>query len=134
MHVPVSLAMPVQVFVDRRPVRIFVCSHPHLEASKEHSSVRDLALPGLSATHRMASGDILPPLPHTHRILLQAGASPWCQDHNFHRTCLHYAAATGHSAVIAPVVERSRSSQHPTATSLFGRLSVKGPEDGPANR
>ena len=65
MHVPVPLAMPVQVYVDRRPVQVFVCFHPHLEASKGLNIDRyEILLSPLSATHRMASGDnILPPSP-----------------------------------------------------------------------
>ncbi|GAX78914.1 hypothetical protein CEUSTIGMA_g6353.t1 [Chlamydomonas eustigma] len=40
-------------------------------------------------------------------ILLDAGASPWKQDNNFHRTCLHYAAAKNQHRVIRPIVEKS---------------------------
>ena len=51
------------------------------------------------------------------RVLLEAGASPWGQDHHFHRTCLHYAAVEGHAGVVAPVVERSQAMPHPHAPS-----------------
>ncbi len=47
------------------------------------------------------------PLPSARRILLDAGASPWRQDHNYHRTCVHYAAAKNHANVIKPVLDRS---------------------------
>ena len=58
------------------------------------------------------------------RILLDAGADPWKQDNHFHRTCLHYAAAKGHAAVIRPVVERSFVlPQQPLNSSLLGRLN-----------
>ena len=68
----------------------------------------------------------LPPSPPylSPRLLLEAGANPWKQDRHFHRTCLHYAAAKGHAAVIRPVVERSfvLPQQKAASTSLMGRL------------
>ena len=67
----------------------------------------------------------LPPSPPylSPRLLLEAGANPWKQDRHFHRTCLHYAAAKGHAAVIRPVVERSFVlTQRAPSSSLMGCL------------
>ncbi|GAX78912.1 hypothetical protein CEUSTIGMA_g6351.t1 [Chlamydomonas eustigma] len=59
------------------------------------------------------------------KLLLLAGANPWVQDHNHHRTCLHYVAVKNHARLIAPLVEFSRkvnkTAEH--ASGLFQKFS-----------
>ena len=45
------------------------------------------------------------------RMLLDAGATPWTRDSQYHRTCLHYAACKGHVGVIPMVVQVGSSSR-----------------------
>ncbi|GAX77284.1 hypothetical protein CEUSTIGMA_g4730.t1 [Chlamydomonas eustigma] len=45
---------------------------------------------------------------HSVRMLLEAGADPWRRDENLRRTCLHYAASRGHTAVMTLVLDRAR--------------------------
>jgi hypothetical protein len=60
-----------------------------------------------------------------YRLLLIAGANPWVQDHNHHRTCLHYLAAKNHFRLIADVVESSLkvSKTAQGHSSLFQKFS-----------